>query len=340
MTVPEQPLRGEMFPGGEGEEPHFAISVFARIDPELARRCEVRILKEKKHGRNGVYWLLCSGASEQSVVAKRTFSRKAQVERDVYTRILPRLNVPAIRFLGIVDEPGEESSWIFTERATGAKYDPGVAQHRICAAEYLAELHGAMCEPPERMPEMGSSFLFAHVASAADRLGAGLSNPAAKAADRLLLADLLRLLQVVERNWEEVDSAVTGAPAVVVHGDFAPKNMLVRTTTEGSYPLVFDWGSAGRSFPGLDLAQRSGAHDNYWVSPDLDVYSSAVGSFYGGKDDLRRLAAYGKLIRTFSTIDIDSKPLAGEWIHRPLAKLGYYHSQLMDVCRALRWVRE
>src|SRR5437773_4807818 len=97
-----------------------------RVEPE-----GIEILKLKS--KSSVYRLVGVGQGGSSVVAKRCRTATASVERMIYEEFLPRLQQPALRWYGFVEEPDEDYGWLFLEDAGAGAYLPSCEEHRTLA---------------------------------------------------------------------------------------------------------------------------------------------------------------------------------------------------------------
>src|SRR5262245_34974607 len=295
---------------------HPAAKAWARLQPEWGEPTGIGRLQKKAKGQ--VYRLEGAGPGGSAVIAKRSSPERIRGERAVYEQVLPDLPVPTLRYLGSVEEPGGTGAWLFLEDAGAEAYSPLREGHRALAGRWLGLLHtsAARLAAAARLPDRGPGYYLGHLRSARATILGNLTNPALSAADVAVLEAVVRQGDVAAAHWGQVEKLCAGAPRTLIHGDFAPKNMRVRTGPAGTVLLPFDWGSAGWGVPAADLVQAaptdSGAGPAlaaYWASPDLAVYGSVVREsglpFAAG--DLRPLAAVGKLFRCLICINLDAQ---------------------------------
>src|SRR5262249_1409083 len=173
-----------------------------------------------------------------------------------------------------------------------------------------------------------------------------LTNPALSAADVAVLEAVVRQGDTAAAHWGQVEKLCAGTPRTLIHGDYAPKNMRVRTGPAGTVLPPFAWGSAGWGVPAADLVQAaptvSGAGPAlaaYWASPDLAVYGTVVRESGLPVDagDLRPLAAVGKLFRCLICINLDAQSFATDWVADAARKMRVYRAEMADALRAAGW---
>jgi hypothetical protein len=138
-----------------------------------------------------------------------------------------------------------------------------------------------------------------------------------------------------------VEGACGRTPRTLIHGDFAPKNMRVRTGPDGLALLPFDWGSAGWGVTAADLVQSGIPLSTYWANPDLAVYRAVVRESWPAFDarDLQPLPTLGKVFRCLVCIDLDAASLATEWVERCMRNMRVYTGALAEAIHAAEWGR-
>jgi hypothetical protein len=169
-----------------------------------------------------------------------------------------------------------------------------------------------------------------------------VGNPAFTDADVAVLEAVLRQCEALACHWSELERQCEAMPSTLVHGDFAPKNMRVRSVQADAVLEPFDWGSAGWGTPALDLAQAAqplGAC-NDWGSPDLDVYRAGMGDGWLRLDrqDLEFCAALGKAFRCLYCIDREAEYLGERWVEKPLSNMRIYRSGLAQALQLAGWL--
>ena len=270
-----------------------------------------------------IYRLEGLRAGTAAVVAKRSLRATIALERRIYDELLARLAAPVLRCLGSLDDVDPRFAWLFLEAADGADFDADSAAHRAAGAAWLAALHTGTEDHAllAELPDRGPAHFHEHLQAARERIAQGFANPSLagpeRGADRELLDALLRSLDVVESYWEEVRDACERAPRVLVHGDFAGRNVRIEGSGPGARVWVFDWEVAGRGAPSVDL-----------VRVDIEAYTDAV------RERWPRLrvdaqARLGRLLRgCLAPIGWETLGLESPWVEQPLANLASYRRRL------------
>ncbi len=326
---------------------HPAVKAWAQLHPERGEPTAISRLQKKAKGQ--VYRLEGVGPGGAAVIAKRSFPDRIRGERAVYEGILPGLPVPAVRYLGAVEEPDGTGGWLFLEDAGEGRYSPVLPAHRDLAGRWLALLHtsAARLAGTAHLPDRGPGYYLGHLQSARATILAYRTNPALTAEDVAVLAAVVRRCEALASRWGEVERWCAGMPRTFIHGDFAPKNMRVRARPAGSVLLPFDWGSAGWGVPAADLVQAAEPSDRgtgldlsgYWASPDLAAYCSGVRES-GWRLDIQNLwplAAVGKIFRCLVCINLDAQSLATDWVADAARKMRVYEAETADAIRAAGW---
>ena len=311
---------------------------------QLTRIGAERIQVLKKGSRSTVYRLEGAGPGGVPVIAKRSRRAQALIERVLYEQVLRALPMASLAYYGFVDEPIGEFAWLFIGCADGQPYSAAIREHTELAARWLSLLHtaGAAMAIAARLPDRGPGYYREHLASAQRNLRLHLGNPAFTDADVAVLETILKQCEVLACHWGEVERQCEEVPRTLVHGDFAPKNMRVRSEHADCVLEPFDWGSSGWGTPALDLAQAAlplGAR-NDWGSPDLDVYRAAMCDAWPRLDrqDLEFCAALGKAFRCLYCVARESEYLGEPWFEKPLLNMRIYRSGLTQALQVAGWV--
>src|SRR5213082_1160843 len=130
LAPPPAPAPTERAPAADRRatiKSHPAVRAWCQLHPhtEPAQITPLRTSRRK----SAVYRLVGAGPGGSPVIAKRSRTAVAQIERTVYEGILPRLTVRSLRYDGFVPEAAE-SCWLFMEEATGSAYSNLLAEHR------------------------------------------------------------------------------------------------------------------------------------------------------------------------------------------------------------------
>jgi hypothetical protein len=319
---------------------HPAVAAWSRLGATEGRAASaVETLQKRRKGR--VYRLVGAGASGSDVVAKWSSWDRIRREAVAYEEVLPRLRLGSVRYYGTLAEPDPGGSWLFVAAAGAERYAPRLPEHRALAARWLAALHGACWPGPPvtRLPDRGTAYYRARLASAGEQIRRHLGHPRLEASDAALLAAILGQCDVLASRWDEVAELCSLTPPTVVHGDFAPKNMGVDRKGGALRLQPFDWANAGWGVAAADLAQLDRAPTDYWANPDLDVYFSAMSRQWPRvrRRDVDLLAHVGKVCRTLVCLDLEAAGLATDWPEAALRDMRYYHADLDDALRGVGW---
>jgi len=324
---------------------HPAVRAWAKLQPgrgQSAAPAGIGRLQKKKKGL--VYRLEGLGPGGSDIIAKRSSPERLLKERIIYEQILPALPISTVRYYGFIEDPEDECCWLFLESAGVEEYSPLVNEHRTLAAQWLGLLHTSAerLTAAARLPDRGPGYYLEQLRSAYDTIPRYLSNPALTADDVVVLKTVVRQLEVVASHWGQVEKLCERAPRTLIHGDFAPKNMRVRTGQAGLFLLPFDWGSAGWGVTAADLAQsgaESNSYWNYWANPDLSAYCSVAQEFWRRLEihDVQQLAIFGKIFRSLVCINLEAPSFAMDWVENSARDMRIYQAAMADAIQAAGW---
>ena len=273
-------------------------------------------LKTQRPGRKSVVYRLAGAGDDGSdVVAKHCTRSTGAVERLVYERILPRLDISTGHYYGYWDDHDGEFCWLILEDAGERKL---AVTDRELAAEWLARLHtGAQALTAlAPLPDRGPSHYLSHLR-------------AGRALVRALLDDLqmpddvtaaahaiLRLADRLESRWQSVCSSCDAAPRTLVHGDFCRKNLRLRTNAGGPQLIALDWETAGWGPPAADIpfSPTRCLRPHQWDGTvPLDAYARHAAERWDGPRmrDLERLARIGILFRAIAGVRWAAEKIQG-----------------------------
>ena len=255
-------------------------------------------LRGRFFGRKGrvVYRLSAEGGA--SIVGKRSRRAALAVEHLLYADVLPRLPAAAPRCLGFVADGA--AHWLFLEDAGDTRLDPADARQRAGAARLLGGLHAAAARLPrdERLPDWSARRFLELLAESRAAMVAGLDHPALDADRRARLQDVVAVLTRLASRWDRIASGCDAAPPTLVHGDFRPKNLLVRHGAQGLAIRIIDWEYAGWGVAALDLGALL---RDRCTRADLQAYREGLGP--GARSEsLERLAAAVRLGRVLRAL--------------------------------------
>jgi aminoglycoside phosphotransferase (APT) family kinase protein len=289
--------------------------------------------------KSGVYRLEGAAEDGSAVIAKRCLRPTWEVERTLYERVLPRIDVPALRYYGCFEEAGGDFCWLFMQDAGETKLADA---DRAIAADWLARLHtGAAALVDEiPLPERGPAHYLDYLRSSRATLDALPSAVDSPREDQSTLAAVRRLLEEVERQWGDVCAPWARFPRTLVHGDFNCKNSRFHPTPGGPALVALDWETAGWGPPAADLGHwprppRPGSGD--WDSAvPLDAYAQQIDSWGRGVKlhDVERLARVGTVFRLLASIRWTCDKLMAGDRERSICNLGWYAELLAKTLSA------
>src|SRR5262249_21460515 len=176
--------------------------------------------------------------------------------------------------------------------------------------------------------------------SARSRILGNLAHPALQAADLAVLQAIVAQCEALEARWDRVERFCQGLPQTVVHGDFADKNVRVRTGQGGTALLPFDWSNAGWGIPAIDLAQSPLASSRFAGNPAPVSYWAAVRAHWPafGLGTIRRWGRLGTLFRLLAAIAWSASGLGQEWVGKTMTALRFYQAAVDREMQAAGWL--
>ena len=308
---------------------HPAVEAWRELRPELLTP---RCIETVRHGETRpIYRLEGVGFGGSGVIAKRCRLSTASIENIVYDEILPRLPFATLRYYGLVQED-DEFAWLFLEDVGSVRFSRLLPEQRTLVARWLALMHtfARSVGASAGLPERGQRHYLEHLRAARGNIRKNLANPAVSGSDVDLLWSVIALCDDLESQWSELAESFTGVPATVVHGDFRPKNVHVRTNEPGAGVFVLDWETAGWGPPAVDLAPARGPHSARDV--DVETYQSIAHEAWANLDShmIGRLVAAGTMFRRLAAMDWAGSDLAFDDVSRPVGRLRVYRSELLE----------
>jgi hypothetical protein len=286
--------------------------------------------------KSKTYRLVGAGPSGTSIIVQCSRAGKAAIERIIYEQILPHLPVTAPRLFGLGPQNAEHG-WMFVEDVGDQRFDENDPVHRSLAGRWVGLMHSAAsCLPAARsLPDTGPQRYLTYLQTAHGTIRTNLDNPELPADDADPLRRIAADLEGLENDWADIERACADMPVSLAHGDFRPKNALVRQGRDGLGLFPIDWETAGWGVPAADL-----------VRIDLPAYASVVQtSWWPGArlEDLERFAAVGMVFRYISsTFWAVPHHVNGDPLRTPLTtlradhNLRAAHQHLIDAVQTLR----
>lgn len=321
----------------------LALEAWNELRPGFGVPTRIDVLKGRREpGRRGAYRLAGAGPDGAAVIAKRCRAAKACVEHAIYSEVLPHVPLPALRYYGSVEDKDGAFCWLFLEDVGEKRYSSADEKHRRLAGRWLGTLHTAAAglAPLARLPDRGPGHYLERMQLARSRILANLANPAFKAADVAVLETILARCAALEAHWHRVEQFCEGLRRTVVHGDFAAKNLRVRTRTIGIDLLAFDWSNAGWGVPAVDLAQSTLSLSRFAADPDLPSYWEVVRDHWPALD-LTAIQEWGRLatlFRLLAAVAWVAPSLGQERIDKTMEILRFYQTALDRAAQAVGWL--
>ncbi len=301
---------------------HPAVQAWDGDAPE-----SIQILRDLRTA--AVYRLIGAGPGGTGVIAKRSPRAAAAAELRVYEHILPHLPVSAPRYYG--SRPGTDADvWLFLEDVGTQRYSDTDATHLALAARWVAHMHGAAAAvaATRELPDGGPGRYLEHLRTARAAITDRCSGPNLSSDDLKALGATVKLLDVIESRWADIERSCESFPETLVHGDFRPKNVYLRQlgSSLACYPI--DWETAGWGVPAADLTRIDVMA--YWMAarrqrPALEFAT------------VQRLLEVGRMFCNVAAIDWETVTLRSESrqvVTRPLASLRVLVARLTAAARA------
>lgn len=320
-----------------GLEDHPAVAAWRR-GPALGQPSHVEALKETV-GRS-VYLLAGVSTTSGEVIAKRSPAGTLDVEQLFYDEVLPGLDLPALRCLGLRADCDGINDWLFVEVAGGDPFSPVHAEHRALAGELLGRLH--QFQPPApvaaRLPRHEPIPYREYMERTRDGFADYLSNRSVPIAEVALINALTAQLERIVRLHSQIADLRAALPPALVHGDFMSRNARVEPRGGRLALLAFDWQDAGWGTPEMDLALAPLPSRGFAGNPAVHHYWRAVRQARPELDFqiMQRVANLATLFRCLASLSWDV-PGLGNWGPRVTRRLQYYHAVLAIALQPARW---
>lgn len=290
---------------------HPAVVAWNRMTGASALPSRITRLNE---GHSMVYRLAGIAPDGGSVIAKLCAREDGDRSRVICTSVLPLLQRPALLFYGCL-EAGPRRSWLFLEDGGPLKCSLENADHKRALSAWLAALHASTAAHAKgfALPETGFDAYLKQLRSGRRKILKGLGLLEFEPEDEATLRSIAEWYGRIESLWPKLRTMVGDAPHTVVHGDFAPKNVLVREVLGHTEVFPIDWETAGWGTPAEDLGEY----------PDLAIYTTQARE-HGATwslEAVRRWAAVGKILRHVAAFDWASATLVGGWPPRGVRRM-------------------
>jgi hypothetical protein len=291
--------------------------------------------KNKNKRKSSVYKLEGAGLDGATIVAKRCSRSSAAVESSIYEHILPELPICSLQYHGHVSMG--DYHWLFLEYANGVEWELDDTIHRELAIRWLAELHGGSekLDVLALLPNRGPSYYLSQLTTARQRMLESVANSVLAPADTEILNAFIACSHLLEAHWQDIEAFCETMPETLVHNDFLPQNIHVRSTNSGPRLFAFDWEMSGRGVPAADLfwmfqqALDAGI-TRYWEH--LKKFNTSV-----GLQDIEHLAILGAIFRITDAVEWVSRYLLTETPDRKIHHTRLHTDRLKQAFHVLGW---
>jgi ATP-binding cassette, subfamily B, bacterial len=319
---------------------HPAVRAWCQLHPQ-AEPTQITPLRAKR--KSAVYRLVGAGRDGTAIIAKRSRTAAAQVERTVYEEVLSRLAVPALRFGGSLPERDDDYCWLFLEEATGQAYSNLLPEHRVRAGRWLGQLHTAATDAAAAagLPDGGPGRYQRLLHALRDTARRNFDNPVLSPDDLAFLDGLLARLDDLAGHWDRLEAIRHGVPPTLVHGDFNGRNIRLANERGEATIAVFDWEVAGWGVAAVDLAQLTTPSSQLCANPDVPAYWTAVRERWPtvSLEACWRLAYCGTVFRALAAMSWIADNLANDGAHACLGDMRLYAAELDGALERLDWGR-
>lgn len=281
-----------------------------------------------KRIKSTIYRLVGAAPGHSSVVAKYCQRQTARHEHIIYEEILPKLPVTAPRFYGFL--AGEtDYDWLFLEDVEGERYSRNNQEHSILAARWLGLLHtsAANLVAPEILPDRGPEYFLGQLRAAHQRLSRSLSTLDLTPADFAVFVTVVSQCAFLESHSSQIERWCERMPRTLIHGDFKPRNAVIRRGGRAVAFLPFDWEASGWGVPAADLAFI-----------DTSVYHAAVEDIWPTLtvQDIHTMAIVGKIFRGIAELNWESQKFDPRWEFSTI-KLRIYRDRMTEAIGLAGW---
>src|SRR5919198_1015457 len=179
---------------------HPAVRAWCRLGPERPVPTRVGPAQFKRHAKTtNVYRLEDAAPGGGAVIAKRCRPARGAVERIVYEHYLPHLPVPVAGYLGYLEDPADERTWLFMRAVAGERYAHDDPAHRAYAGRWIGALHARAqaIGPHPGLPAADPRRYLEHLRHARELIHAHRHNP-------VFVAEDLTLLDALSWHFDEI----------------------------------------------------------------------------------------------------------------------------------------
>ena len=315
---------------------HPAVLAWRKINPNVGLPEGIDILKIRKKSK--VFRLKGFGKDKINIIAKEGRLKNFNSELFLYKKILPHYELSSVEYHGSIESEEEGNSWMFLEDAGGMAFDQGNRLHRLAAMNWLAKLHTCSFseEHISTLPDRGLRCYFSYLDMGRANILENINNPTLTEENIAVLKDTSAMLNKIELKWDYIKSSCAALPLSFVHGDFQPKNFVLRSNTDSGFCLIpFDWEMSGWGIPTVDLGsiEFMPSQDDlkeYWMRRSHSLSNLCFSDFL-------HLVKVGEVLRMLNYIYWVSRGLRFSWTPRPMKSFNFYFDSLTKLLKTLGW---
>ena len=305
---------------------HPALLAWSRIRTTPVDPAKIVVLKNRY--KSTIYRMDGLGPGCSSIVAKCCRGAVAAHERILYEQILPKLPVSSPRYYGFTRGDGDYD-WLFLEYIEGEKYARERQDHAALAGRWLGLLHtsGERAATTPLLSDLGPRHYLALLRTARARLQGNLEHLNLSPEDLGVVKTVIRQCNFLESLWDQIERWCHRMPRTLVHGDFKPRNVVIRANHHGPALFTFDWEASGWGVPAEDLAYI-----------DLSAYHDVVKSRWPrvSMQDLQSMKVVGRIFRGLSEFCWESVKFDPNW-EVSTVKLRIYQTRMAEAIELAKW---
>jgi len=305
---------------------HPATLAWARLQQRPVETAEVAVLK--KRFKSAIFRIGGVGPASSSIVAKYCQKEVAAHERVVYEQILRGLPVSSPRYYGFV-QGDSNYDWVFLEYVEGQQYSRERADHAILAGRWLGLLHalGARVPAAARLPGRASAYYLQHLRTTGEKLQRNQNRIHLPAHELATVKGVISQCNFLESHWGQIERWCDRMPSTLLHGDFKPRNVIIRTVNGLPALFPFDWEVSGWGVPAEDLAYI-----------DLAAYRDVVQCHWPGVTmrDLHCMKIVGRIFRGLCEFRWESVKFEPDWDFSAI-KLDIYYLRMKEAIEMAEW---
>ena len=316
--------RIDLLPTGASPLDHPALQAWSRLTAEPSRVGKVSMLKHR--AKSTVYRIESFGQKASLVLAKYCRRTVAAHERIVYEEILPGLPIKCPRYYGFVQ--GDPYDWLFLEYVEGEMYSRQRQDHMVLGGRWLGLLHTLAQRIPAaaRFPELAPAHYLDLLRRGHENLSRYLQQVTLPEPGLAAIEKALSLCDSLESHWNHVQRWCECMPRTLVHADFKPKNIVIRSVPDGLELVAFDWehsrwGILAEDLAYIDLAAYYAVVQHYWRDVTMQ--------------DLQFMKIVGMILRGIAEIYWESFKFSPQW-EVSTAKIERYQIRMAAVMEELK----